>query len=104
MKFTYSRQEQRTALDFGLLGPSGFRGWSGGDKEGFTLSLSDATPSYLPGPIEPAPGPVAGSAQHPANVTSQFAAEVYFDRSPQDERKDPTAHLEASGPDRLVSR
>ena len=33
MKLHYSRQEQRTALDFGLLGPSGFRGWSGGTRK-----------------------------------------------------------------------
>jgi hypothetical protein len=94
MKFTYSRQEQRTALDFGLLGPSGFRGWSGGDKEGFTLSLSDATPSYLPGPIEPGTWTLLlGVPNIRQNVTSQFAAEVYFDRSPQDERKDPLLTL-----------
>ena len=89
MKFTYSQQEQRTALDLGLLGPTGFRGWSGGDKEGFTLSLSDATPSYLPGPIEPGTWTLLlGVPNIRPNVTSQFAAEVYFDRSSQDEAKD----------------
>ena len=90
MKFTYSGQEQRTALDLGLLGPSGFRGWSGGDKEGFTLSLSDATPSYLPGPIEPGAWTLwLGVPNIRPNVTSQFAAEVYFDRSTLDEARDP---------------
>jgi hypothetical protein len=96
MKFTYSGQEQRTALDMGLMGPSGFRGWSGGDKEGFTLSLSDATPSYLPGPIEPGNWTLLLAVPNiRPNVTSQFAAEVYFDRSTQDERKDPllSVHL-----------
>jgi hypothetical protein len=96
MKFTYSGQEQRTALDMGLMGPSGFRGWSGGDKPGFTLSLSDATPSYLPGPIEPGTWTLLLAVPNiRPNVTSQFAAEVYFDRSTQDERKDPllTLHL-----------
>src|ERR1700733_13906833 len=90
MKFTYSRQEQRTALDFGLLGPSGFRGWSGGDKEGFTLSLSDANPSYLPGPIEPGTWTLLLAVPNiRQNVTSQVAVEVYFDRSPREEAKDP---------------
>jgi hypothetical protein len=96
MKFTYSRQEERTALDFGLLGPSGFRGWSGGDKEGFTLSLSDATPAYLPGPIEPGAWTLMlGVPNIRRDVTSEFAAEVYFDRSSGDERNDPlvTLHL-----------
>jgi hypothetical protein len=94
MKFTYSGREQRTALDMGLMGPSGFRGWSGGDKKGFTLSLSDATPSYLPGPIEAGTWTLLLAVPNiRPNVTSQFAAEVYFDRSTQDERKDPLLSL-----------
>ncbi|QES51799.1 hypothetical protein DEJ50_32050 [Streptomyces venezuelae] len=40
-------------LDLGIFGPSGFRGWSGGARSGFTLSAADATPGYLPGPVEP---------------------------------------------------
>jgi hypothetical protein len=48
-------------LDLGIFGPAGhelgnskgFRGWSGGAREGFTLSATHATPGYLPGPIEP---------------------------------------------------
>ena len=31
----------------------GFRGWSGGSRDGFTISRSDATPGYLPGPLHP---------------------------------------------------
>jgi hypothetical protein len=30
---------------------SGFRGWSGGFRTEFTISASDATPGYLPGPV-----------------------------------------------------
>jgi hypothetical protein len=48
-------------LDLGIFGPAGhdlgnvagFRGWSGGAREGFTLSATHATPGYLPGPIDP---------------------------------------------------
>jgi len=29
----------------------GFRGWSGGARSEFTISASDATPGYLPGPV-----------------------------------------------------
>ena len=47
------------ALDIGLFDENGyelgnargFRGWSGGFRTGFTVSASDATPGYLPGPI-----------------------------------------------------
>ncbi|MEU9234137.1 CehA/McbA family metallohydrolase [Streptomyces subrutilus] len=51
----------------GTSGPSGFRGWSGGERSGFTLSAADATPGYLPGPVEPGGwsvilGPMVGAA------------------------------------------
>jgi hypothetical protein len=35
----------------GLGNARGFRGWSGGFRTSFTISASDATPGYLPGPI-----------------------------------------------------
>ena len=48
------------ALDIGMFSPAGhqlgnergFRGWSGGARDRFTISASDATPGYLPGPID----------------------------------------------------
>ncbi|MCX5015288.1 CehA/McbA family metallohydrolase [Streptomyces sp. NBC_00555] len=53
-------------LDLGIFGPSGFRGWSGGERSGFTLSAADATPGYVPGPVEPGSwsvilGPMVGA-------------------------------------------
>ena len=51
--FDYSTRDARTTIDLGLLGPGGLRGWSGGNKHGFTIAATDATPSYLPGPLEP---------------------------------------------------
>jgi hypothetical protein len=49
--FSYTGHEQHTVIDLGLFDPARFRGWSGGNKASFTLSATDATPSYLPGPI-----------------------------------------------------
>jgi hypothetical protein len=51
----------RNVLDLGVFGPAGhelgnaagFRGWSGGARDGFVISETDATPGYLAGPIEP---------------------------------------------------
>ena len=48
------------ALDIGIFGPAGhdagnqagFRGWSGGFRDRFTISASAATPGYRPGPID----------------------------------------------------
>ena len=41
----------RTAatLDLGVFDPAGFRGWSGGARQGFVITPSAATPGYLPG-------------------------------------------------------
>ncbi|MDF5753823.1 CehA/McbA family metallohydrolase [Spongiactinospora sp. TRM90649] len=46
----------RTAgtIDLGCEGPDGFRGWSGGAREEYTIAPEWATPGYLPG--EPEPG------------------------------------------------
>jgi hypothetical protein len=46
------------ALDIGVFdergtGPEGFRGWSGGARDGFAISRADATPGYLPGSVNP---------------------------------------------------
>jgi hypothetical protein len=51
----------RNVLDLGIFGPAGydlgnaagFRGWSGGARDGFVISRTHATPGYLAGPIEP---------------------------------------------------
>jgi hypothetical protein len=57
--FDYTTRDAHTTIDLGVLGPDGFRGqdgfrgWSGGNKRSFTISATDATPSYLPGPIRP---------------------------------------------------
>ncbi len=40
-------------LDLGCIGPAGFRGWSGGARKSFTITAAQATPGYLPGPVEP---------------------------------------------------
>ena len=51
--FRYTGREERTTLDLGIADPERFRGNSGGNKSHFTISESDATPSYLPGPVIP---------------------------------------------------
>src|ERR1700731_743237 len=44
-------RDQHTVLDLVVADPVRFRGNSGGNKDHFTIGESDATPSYLPGPI-----------------------------------------------------
>ncbi|MEU9378879.1 CehA/McbA family metallohydrolase [Streptomyces sp. NPDC048255] len=73
------------ALDIGLfdrrgtaLGGRGFRGWSGGARSEFFLRGDDATPGYLPGPLEPgrwhlALGPYTVAPQGlPYEITATF--------------------------------
>ncbi|MEV6108481.1 CehA/McbA family metallohydrolase [Streptomyces sp. NPDC051940] len=40
-------------LDLGCLGAAGFRGWSGGARDTYTVAADWATPGYLPGELEP---------------------------------------------------
>lgn len=47
---TYDRGSG-AVIDLGAWGPGGFRGWSGSDKNGFTIRPDAATPSYLPGAV-----------------------------------------------------
>src|SRR3984885_9211117 len=49
--FHYTGRDQRATLDLGIRDPQRFRGESGGNKSHFTISETDATPSYLPGEI-----------------------------------------------------
>jgi len=49
--FQYTGKEERATLDLGIADPERFRGQSGGNKSHFTISETDATPSYLPGAI-----------------------------------------------------
>ncbi|WP_167359152.1 CehA/McbA family metallohydrolase [Streptomyces bungoensis] len=65
VSYTYDRPSvpagtPGNALDIGLFdergaeaGGAGFRGWSGGARGGFFVRTDDATPGYLPGPLNP---------------------------------------------------
>jgi hypothetical protein len=48
--FTYPR-EAGAVIDLGCFGPSGFRGWSGGERASFAVAEPGATPGYLAGPV-----------------------------------------------------
>ena len=43
----------RGVVDLGCEGPAGWRGWSGGARDRFTITPHEATPGYLPGELEP---------------------------------------------------
>ena len=68
----------RGVIDLGCEGPEGWRGWSGGARDRFTIAATEATPGYRPG--EPEPGTwrvILGLHKVPADglyVTLQFDA------------------------------
>lgn len=39
-------------VDLGCEGPAGWRGWSGGARRDFVIAADDASPGYVPGPLE----------------------------------------------------
>ena len=86
--FDYDTRDQRTVIDLGILGPDGFhgqdgfRGWSGGNKQTFTISATDATPSYLPGAIRPGSWNLMLSIPNIRRDTrAQYTANVRFERA-----------------------
>lgn len=87
IRFDYTGRDARTTIDVGLLGPGEtfdgqFRGWSGGNKRAFMVSAGDATPSYLSGPVTPGRWRLLlGVPNIRQGQTSEFTAEVYFQRS-----------------------
>lgn len=85
IQFDYTGRDQHTTIDLGLLGPDGFRGqdgfrgWSGGSKKLFTVSATDATPSFLPGQIRPGRWTLLlGIPNIRPNVTAEYTAKVWF--------------------------
>ncbi len=79
IEFSYTGREQHTTIDLGLFDPERFRGWGGGKPGPVTLSETDATPSYLPGPIRPGVWKLMlGVPNIRAGVRSEFTAKIYF--------------------------
>ena len=81
----YSGKEQRATLDLGIADPERFRGESGGNKSHFTISETDATPSYLPGAIPAGVWRllIAVPNMRPQTV-SHYKAEIRFNARDED--------------------
>lgn len=79
VEFAYTEREKKTAIDIGLFDPARFRGWSGNDKRSFTISETDATPSYLNGPLPAGTWHLLlGIASIRAGVQAGYTANIYF--------------------------
>src|SRR5260370_33996855 len=79
---SYTEREKHTTIDLGLFDGERFRCWNGRNKASFTLSATDATPSYLPGPIRPGRwNLILGIPNIREGVGSEYIANVYFARA-----------------------
>jgi hypothetical protein len=79
VNFRQDGAAQRTTIDLGLQDPQRFRGWSGGNKTGFTVSGTDATPSYLAGDIPAGRWTLLlGVPNIRAGVVTRYTATIHF--------------------------
>jgi hypothetical protein len=51
LTITMHYDDSLSTVDLGLFDPTGFRGWSGGERDLIQISHDEATPGYLPGDI-----------------------------------------------------
>src|SRR5665213_4042248 len=82
VEFSYTERDKHTSIDLGMFDGEHFRGWSGGNKSTFTVSATDATPSYLPGPIRPGKWKlILGVPSIREGVRSEYEAKIHFSRA-----------------------
>lgn len=81
VELRYTGHKQHTVIDLACFDESRFRGSSGG-KSQFTISATDATPSYLPGPIHPGIWKVMLAVPNiRRGVTSHYQVKIWLARS-----------------------
>jgi|JI10StandDraft_1071094.scaffolds.fasta_scaffold37425_2 hypothetical protein len=86
--FSYNK-DNRTVIDLGLRDPQGQRGWSGGNKDRFTVGNISATPSYRAGPIQPGEWKlILGIPNVRENQTATYEATITLS-NPRPTRFDP---------------
>jgi hypothetical protein len=79
VELSYTKHDKHTNIDLGVFDPERFRGWSGGNKSFFTISETDATPSYLPGVIVPGKWKlILGVPNIEEGVRSDYEAKIYL--------------------------
>ena len=97
--FSYTGKNERTALDLGIYDTRGFRGWSGGNKSQFTISETDATPSYLPGVITPGKWKlIIGIPNIRPQAHAEYHAKIHFSRTPEQRNADSVFSTAKRGP------
>lgn len=95
--FAYTGKDQKTVIDIGLRDPQGQRGWSGGNKSHIVIGETSATPSYIPGPIQPGEWKlVLGIPNIREGQTATYTATVAFDPAGTADKPTPAAAWNAA--------
>lgn len=82
VEFSYAGKEQKSVIDLGVRDPERFRGWSGGNKNRFTISETEATPSYLPAPLKPGTWKlILGAPNIRKDARADYVAKVWFEKA-----------------------
>ena len=91
-------------VDLGCEGAGGWRGWSGGARRDFVITTDEATPGYVPGPIEAGEWSVVLGLHHlpAAGVRIDVEIDVPPSRAPVLEPALPPAVREVRGSDRAL--
>ncbi|OYX31476.1 MAG: hypothetical protein B7Y99_10095 [Caulobacterales bacterium 32-69-10] len=80
---SWAGRERGTILVLGLLDPERLRGWGGGTKPHFFVANAFASPSYLPGPINPGVWRLTMAvASIRAGETSPYVVNITYGRGP----------------------
>ncbi len=82
--FSYTGAEQKTVLNIGIFDEKEFRGWAGGGNKIFTIAATDASPSFLPGHVNPGLWKLLLAIPNIRDgVSAQYSAKVYFSSTEQ---------------------
>lgn len=77
--FDHDGRAAKTVIDLGIRDQQGSRGASGSNKASFSLSASDATPSYLPGRLQPGAWALALAVPNiRPTETARWTAKLWF--------------------------
>jgi hypothetical protein len=95
---------QGNALDLGVFDSTGFRGWSGGARDGFSISTQRATPGYLPGPVQPGTWHILLGPYTVAPEGLQWTVEVTLRSGPPDPAQNGPAYTARPAPPRAAGR
>lgn len=91
-------------MDLGCLGPTGFRGWSGGARREFVITADAATPGYLAAELEPGTWQVIIGLHRVPGHGAEYAVTARVSSTPGEFTPEPPAAMMPPLSDRPAAR